>query len=295
MSALGDTNLGDRDLIYFGEVIRDGLLDLVDDGVLKTASATSLALSRDGQDHLYENIERYAEEIVLHPDDISNNPALINRFSIVAVNSALKVNLFGHVNSTHVNGNYGVNGVGGSADFNRNAAIAVLALPSTDAEDSIPRIVSAVPYVATLNTISMSLLRNKGLPIFVETSHERLLRCSLRIAHILTSRTGSMTISTAATNVAGISHTISKRHLAGISAASNCHRVFLKNRTKSNSEDCLRGGPFLRLDLAAVFPSLLPTKNPVSGRFELYNGIARTARSCRYSTSYISCRSRNLD
>lgn len=45
MSALGDADFGDRDLIYLGEVIQHGLLD---DGELDSASATSLALSRDG-------------------------------------------------------------------------------------------------------------------------------------------------------------------------------------------------------------------------------------------------------
>ena len=146
MSALGDADFGDRDLIYFGEVIQDGLLDLLDDNALETASATSLALSREGQDRLYENVERYAEDIVLRPAGVSNNPALIDRFGIVGVNSALEVDLFGHVNSTHVNGNYAMNGVGGSADFNRNAAIAVLALPSTAADGDISRIVPMVPH-----------------------------------------------------------------------------------------------------------------------------------------------------
>jgi len=146
MGALGDADFGDRDLVYFGEVIQDGLLDLLDDGDLEAASATSLALSREGQDRLYEHADRYAEDIVLRPADVSNNPALIDRFGVVGVNSALEVDLFGHVNSTHVNGTYAMNGVGGSADFNRNAAIAVLALPSTAAGGDISRIVPMVPH-----------------------------------------------------------------------------------------------------------------------------------------------------
>lgn len=146
MGALGDSDFGDRDLIYFGEVIQDGLLDLLDEGELDSASATSLALSRDGQDRLYEDAHRYAEDIVLRPADVSNNPALIDQFGVVGVNSALEVDLFGHVNSTHVNGNYAMNGVGGSADFNRHAAIAVLALPSTAAGGDISRVVPMVPH-----------------------------------------------------------------------------------------------------------------------------------------------------
>lgn len=147
MGALGDADIGDRDLIYFGEVIQDGLLDLIDDGDLAAASATALALSSEGQERLYENVEQYAEDIVLRPGNLSNSPALIDRFGVVGVNSALEVDLFGQVNSTHVNGTRVMNGVGGSADFNRNCPLAVLALPSTAKGGEISRIVPMVPHV----------------------------------------------------------------------------------------------------------------------------------------------------
>lgn len=48
MSAFGDVDFGERDIIYFGEVIQDGLLDMLDAGSLEVASATSLALSANG-------------------------------------------------------------------------------------------------------------------------------------------------------------------------------------------------------------------------------------------------------
>ena len=147
MSALGDADLGGRDLIYFGEVIQDGLLDLLDEGKLTAASATSLALSSEGQERLFNNVDRYAEDVVLRPGDLSNSPTLIDRFGVVAVNSALEMDLFGHVNSTHLNGTRMMNGIGGSADFNRHAPVAVLALPSTAADGEISRIVPMVPHV----------------------------------------------------------------------------------------------------------------------------------------------------
>ncbi|USZ70174.1 acetyl-CoA hydrolase (plasmid) [Halorussus salilacus] len=147
MAALGDADFGDRDLVYFGEVIQDGLLDLLDDGRLRSASATSLALSEDGQDRLFDDVERYAEDAVLRPADVSNRPALVDRFGVVAVNSALEVDVYGHVNSTHVNGSRVVNGVGGSGDFNRHSPLAVTALPSTANGGNLTRVVPMVPHV----------------------------------------------------------------------------------------------------------------------------------------------------
>lgn len=146
MGTFREFDFGSRTIGYFGEVIQDGLLDMIDDGKLSAASATSLALSLEGRQQLYENIDRYAEDIVLRPANLSNSPELITRFGIIAINSALEVDLYGHANSTHVAGSHVLNGIGGSGDFIRNAAISIVALPST-VDDGPPRIVPMVPHV----------------------------------------------------------------------------------------------------------------------------------------------------
>lgn len=147
MGRLSEVDFGDRDLVYFGEVIQDGLLDLLDEGAIRSASATSLALSTDGQDRFFADIERYAEDVVLRPTDISNSATLVDRFGVIAVNSALEVDLCGNANSTHVNGRNIVNGIGGSNDFNRNALVSVVALPSTANDGDLSRVVPLVPHV----------------------------------------------------------------------------------------------------------------------------------------------------
>lgn len=146
MSQLSQVDFGDRDVIYFGEVIQDGLLDMLDTGLLEAASATSLALSDDGMDRLYANVDRYADDVVLRNADISNNGALIEQFGVVGVNSALEVDLYGHVNSTHINGSHLVNGLGGSGDYGRNSAISVTALGSTAKNGAVSRIVPLIAH-----------------------------------------------------------------------------------------------------------------------------------------------------
>lgn len=63
------------------------------------------------------------------------------------MNSALEVDLYGNLNSTHLNGTQIVNGIGGSGDFNRNAMITVAALPSATRDGNISRVVPMVPHV----------------------------------------------------------------------------------------------------------------------------------------------------
>lgn len=147
MGAFESVDFGDRDVVYFGEVMQDGLLDMLDSGNLRAASAASLALSTEGQERLFDDIERYKESVVLRPSDISNSPELIRRFGVVAVNSALEVDVYGHANSTHLNGSHLVNGIGGSGDFIRNAHLSVVTLQSTAAGGDISRVVPMVPHV----------------------------------------------------------------------------------------------------------------------------------------------------
>jgi succinyl-CoA:acetate CoA-transferase len=120
----------DRTVHYFGEVFQDGLLDLLDQGVIASASATSLALSEDGQRRLFEDLDRYASDIVVRPGDVSNHADVIDRFGVIGINSALNVDIYGNANSTHIGGTDIVHGIGGSSDFLRHCPVGIVALPS---------------------------------------------------------------------------------------------------------------------------------------------------------------------
>ncbi|WP_332900309.1 acetyl-CoA hydrolase/transferase C-terminal domain-containing protein [Haladaptatus sp. CMSO5] len=147
MASFKSFDFGERTVSYFGEVIQDGLLDMIDEDSLASASAASLALSADGQKRLFEDIDRYAKSVIVRNADISNSPTLIDRFGVIGVNSALEVDIFGNANSTHLGGRHMINGIGGSGDFSRNSTLAVIALSSTAKDGAISRIVPAVPHV----------------------------------------------------------------------------------------------------------------------------------------------------
>lgn len=147
MGELQAMEFGGRDVVYFGELIQDGLLDMLDAGRLESASATSLALTAEGQERLFADVERYAEDVVLRPADVSNDPGLIDRFGVVGVNSAVEFDVYGNVNSTHAGGTRAINGVGGSGDFNRNSLVTVCALPSTLRDGEMSRVVPMTFHV----------------------------------------------------------------------------------------------------------------------------------------------------
>lgn len=109
------------DLTVYTEVIQDGMFDLIDAGKLNFASGTSLTPSPAGIKRFYANLDKYRPKIVFRPQDISNSPEVIRRLGVIAMNTAIEFDIFGHVNSTHILGSKIMNGIGGAGDFARNA------------------------------------------------------------------------------------------------------------------------------------------------------------------------------
>lgn len=114
-----------RNLTVFTEVIQDGMFDLIDAGKLDFASGTSLTPSPEGLKRLYANIKEYRKKIVLRPQEIANSPETARRLGIIAMNTAIEFDIFGHVNSTHIMGTKMMNGIGGSGDFARNGYLTI--------------------------------------------------------------------------------------------------------------------------------------------------------------------------
>lgn len=119
------------DLVAFTEVIQDGLLDLLDSGTIRAASATSFGLSDVGVDRFLDDISSYKGRILLRSEEISNHPELVRRLGVIAMNGMIEADIYGNINSTHVAGSQIMNGIGGSGDFTRNAYLNFFLTPST--------------------------------------------------------------------------------------------------------------------------------------------------------------------
>lgn len=135
------------DLLAFTEVIQDGMLDLLDSGTLRAASATSFGLSNRGVERFMADIDAYKGRILLRSEEISNHPELVRRLGVIAMNGMIEADIYGNVNSTHVMGSAIMNGIGGSGDFARNAFLNFFLSPSTAKNGAISAIVPMVSHV----------------------------------------------------------------------------------------------------------------------------------------------------
>ncbi len=136
-----------ENMTSYTEVIQDGMLDLLDSGKVRAASATAFSVSPEGQVRFNKNIERYRKQIILRPQEISNNCEVIRRLGCIAMNGFVEADIYGHVNSTHIAGKGIENGIGGSGDFARNSAYTIFMSPATAKDGKISAIVPFATHI----------------------------------------------------------------------------------------------------------------------------------------------------
>lgn len=149
----GLVNSDFEDLTVYTEVIQDGMFDLIDAGKLRVASGTALTPSPECQKKFYENVDKYKKYLILRPQEISNSPEVARRIGVIAMNTAIEVDIYGNVNSTHVCGTKLMNGVGGSGDFARNGFLTVFFTNSLAKGGKISSVVPSCSHIdhATLD------------------------------------------------------------------------------------------------------------------------------------------------
>lgn len=132
--------------MMYTEVIQDAVLELLKKGKCTFASTCSMTFSDDTEKKLFSDLNYFHDKILMRPAEISNNPEVIRRLGVIAMNTALEADIFGAVNSTHVLGTKMMNGIGGSGDFTRNAYISIFSCPSVTKGGMISNIVPMVAH-----------------------------------------------------------------------------------------------------------------------------------------------------
>ncbi|MEC3543557.1 acetyl-CoA hydrolase/transferase C-terminal domain-containing protein, partial [Bacillus thuringiensis] len=136
-----------EDLEVYSEVLQDAVFDLMDAGKVNFASCCSITLSEEKMQQVFSNFEKYRDKLMMRPQEISNHPEIIRRLGLISINTALELDIYGNVNSTHVLGTKMMNGIGGSGDFARNARLAIFVTKSIAKGGNISSIVPFVSHV----------------------------------------------------------------------------------------------------------------------------------------------------
>jgi acyl-CoA hydrolase len=133
---------------FWTEVFQDGMMRYVEDNAkFDCASATAISFSAEARREFERLFDTCRDKLVLRPMWLSNNAELITRLFVIAMNTPIEVDIYGHVNSTHIDGSKVVNGLGGSGDFFRNAYISIVHTPSIRRLKDGRTVSCVMPYV----------------------------------------------------------------------------------------------------------------------------------------------------
>ncbi len=191
LSALSDH----RDLGVHTELLSDGLMDLVDAGVVngmakqlnRTKSVGTFAL---GTRRLYDFLDENAAFELL-PVRYVNDPRVIaQEDGFVSINSTIAVDLFGQCASETIGGSY-YSSSGGQADFARGAmyskgGLGFVVLASTAKQETISKIVarlSAGDVVTTLKNTVDKVVTEWGVAELRGRSLRQRAEALIAIAH----------------------------------------------------------------------------------------------------------------
>ena len=150
-----------KDLGIHSEMISDGVVELVECGVINNSKKT---LHKDkmvvtflmGTEKLYDFVNNN-DTIEMHPVNYVNDPTVIMQNSkLISINSCVEVDLMGQVCSESI-GLKQISGVGGQVDFVRGANMckdgkSIIAMPSTTANKKVSKIVPFLKHGSVVTT-----------------------------------------------------------------------------------------------------------------------------------------------
>ncbi len=150
-----------KDLGIHTEMFSDGILDLVEAGVVNGSKKTlhpgkMISTFLMGSKALYDFVDNNPV-VELHPVDYVNHPAVImQNENIISINSCIQVDLMGQVVSETI-GLKQFSGVGGQVDYVRGASMAkggksIIAIPSTASRGKVSRIVPFIDEGSAVTT-----------------------------------------------------------------------------------------------------------------------------------------------
>lgn len=147
----------------FTEVFQDSLVHALMADHLRGVSTAGLTLSQPEIERIYGDMDFFCPRIVIRPQELSNNPGLIRRLGVIAINVAMEFDIYGCANSTHVCGTQLMNGIGGSGDFMRNAYLSIFVSPSIAKGGKISCVVPMVSHVDHNEHSLQILVTEQGL------------------------------------------------------------------------------------------------------------------------------------
>ncbi len=183
-----------RDLAIHSGVIGDGVVNLIESGVVTNArKSIDRGISITGSLFGTSLLVRFAHDnsaIRVDPVSYTHNPAVLAQLSaLVTINSAIEIDLFGQVNSEVANGKY-VGTIGGQTDFVRGTQMSergrsIVAMSARVSPTGLSRIVPTLSsgIVTAARSDTDTVVTERGVAVLKGRTVEERARLLISIAH----------------------------------------------------------------------------------------------------------------
>ncbi len=169
-----------ENLSMYSEILQDSVFDLIKMGKVTAASGCAFTPSPRVWDMYRKEPELYKKALVLRPLDVSNNPGVIRRLGVIALNTPIEFDIYGQANSTHIMGDNMMNGIGGSGDYMRNGYLTFFCTPSTAKDGKISKVVPMVTHADHTEHDTMVFITEQGVADLRGLSPVERARCIIR-------------------------------------------------------------------------------------------------------------------
>lgn len=135
------------DLRFFCGGVSQAILELVPSGKVRSITTSSVQMTNRTRELLDQHADLFREKMIVRNGELTNSSELISRFAPISINTGIEIDIYGNVNSSHINGSRVMNGIGGGANFAENAGLSVIVLPAIAKNGAISTIVPMVSHV----------------------------------------------------------------------------------------------------------------------------------------------------
>ena len=133
----------------YTEVVQDAVVKYMREGRIKDASCSSLTVTNDTLQEVYDDIDYFKQHLTIRQSEISNSPEVIRRLGVIAMNTAIECDIYGNENSSHICGSKWI----------VRSMMWMSLLPSRALPTSVARVLCVVPRKSSRTVLTQIIVR----------------------------------------------------------------------------------------------------------------------------------------
>lgn len=167
----------------YTEAVLEDAVAMVREGSMDFISTAGFGCSGETTADILDHPDEYEGKLLIRPVEISNHPEVIRRLGLITMNNIVEADIYGNINSSHVNGTNVISGIGGALDFAQNAGLPSYFTLSTAKKGSVSCIVPSCSHIDITEHEASIIVTEYGVADLRNKSPKQRTKEMIHIAH----------------------------------------------------------------------------------------------------------------